>query len=303
MAGNSTEYIKHHLTNLTYGQLPEGYVRHTEHGEEVLAQPTWTVAHTAQEAKDMGFKAIHLDTMGWSVGLGVIFCFLFWLAARAATSGVPGKLQNFVEVIIEFVDGNVRDTYHGKSSLIAPLALTIFVWIFLMNFMDLIPVDFLPATAGWIGSTFMGMDPHHVYMKVVPTTDPNATLGMSFSVFFLILFYSFKMKGVGGFTKELTLNPFNHWALIPFNFVLEGIGLITKPISLGLRLFGNMYAGELIFILIALMFTGGLALSVLGGGLQIVWAIFHILVITLQAFVFMMLTIVYLSMASESHDH
>lgn len=303
MAGNSTEYIKHHLTNLTYGELPAGYVRHTEHGEEVLAKPMWTVAHTAQEAKDMGFKAVHLDTMGWSVGLGVIFCFLFWLAARAATSGVPGKLQNFVEVIIEFVDGNVRDTYHGKSSLIAPLALTIFVWIFLMNFMDLIPVDFLPATATWIGSTFMGLDPHHVYMKVVPTTDPNATLGMSFSVFFLILFYSFKMKGVGGFTKELTLNPFNHWALIPFNFILEGIGLITKPISLGLRLFGNMYAGELIFILIALMFTGGIALGLLGGGLQIVWAIFHILVITLQAFVFMMLTIVYLSMASESHDH
>jgi F-type H+-transporting ATPase subunit a len=303
MAGNSTEYIKHHLTNLTYGELPAGYVRHGEHGEVTLTEPTWTFAHSAVEAKAMGFKAFHVDSLGWSVALGMIFCFLFWLAARAATSGVPGKLQNFVEVIIEFIDGNVRDTYHGKSKLIAPLALTIFVWIWLMNFMDLIPVDFLPAAAAWIGSTFFGADPHHVFMKVVPSTDPNVTLGMSFSVFFLILFYAIKMKGAVGFTKELTLHPFNHPLLIPFNFVLESIGYLTKPISLGLRLFGNMYAGELIFILIALMFTGGLALGVLGGGLQIVWAIFHILVITLQAFVFMMLTIVYLSMASETHDH
>ena len=303
MAGNSTEYIKHHLTNLTYGQLPAGYVRHGEHGDEVLTQPTWTLAHNASEAHAMGFKAVHLDTLGWSVGLGVLFCLVFWLAARRVTSGVPGALQNFVETVVEFVDTNVRDTYHGKSTLIAPLALTIFTWIFLMNFMDLIPVDFIPSVAGWVGSTFFGMDPHHVYMKVVPTTDPNATLGMSFSVFFIILFYSVKMKGGLGFVKELTLHPFNHWALIPFNFVLETIGLITKPISLGLRLFGNMYAGELIFILIVLMFTGGAALGVLGGGLQLVWAIFHILVITLQAFVFMMLTIVYLSMASESHDH
>jgi F-type H+-transporting ATPase subunit a len=294
MAGNSTEYIKHHLTNLTYGQLPAGYVRHGEHGEEVLTQPTWTVAHSADEAKAMGFKAVHLDTLGWSIGLGILFCLAFWLAARKATSGVPGKLQNFVETIIEFVDTNVRDTYHGKSTLIAPLALTIFTWIFLMNFMDLIPVDFIPLISQALGVH---------YMKVVPTTDPNATLGMSFSVFFLILFYSIKMKGAVGFTKELTLHPFNHPLLIPFNFILEGIGLITKPISLGLRLFGNMYAGELIFILIVLMFTGGIALSVLGGGLQLVWAIFHILVITLQAFVFMMLTIVYLSMASETHDH
>ncbi len=303
MAGNSTEYIKHHLTNLTYGKLPAGYERTGEHGAEVLTQDTWTFAHTAAEAKAMGFSAVHVDTLGWSVVLGALFCFLFWRAARAATSGVPGKLQNFVEVIVGFIDDNVRDTYHGKSALIAPLALTIFVWIWLMNFMDLIPVDFLPSLAGLIGSSVFGVDPHHVYMKVVPTTDPNATLGMSFSVFFLILFYAIKMKGPGGFSKELTLHPFNHWALIPFNFVLESIGYLTKPISLGLRLFGNMYAGELIFILIALMFSGGIALGLLGGGLQIVWAIFHILVITLQAFVFMMLTIVYLSMASETHDH
>lgn len=294
MAGNSTEYIKHHLTNLTYGQLPAGYVRHGEHGEEVLTEATWTMAHSAEEAKAMGFNAVHVDTLGWSLFLGALFCWAFWLAARKATSGVPGKLQNFVEILVEFVDTNVRDTYHGKSKVIAPLALTIFTWIFLMNFMDLIPVDFIPYAA-----QLMGVH----YMKVVPSTDPNATLGMSFSVFFLIIFYSIKMKGPIGFTKELTLHPFNHWALIPFNFVLETIGLITKPISLGLRLFGNMYAGELIFILIALMFTAGIVVGSLGGVLQILWAIFHILVITLQAFVFMMLTIVYLSMASETHDH
>lgn len=303
MAGNSTEYIKHHLTNLTYGQLPAGYVREGEHGQEVLTQPTWTFAHNGAEAHAMGFKAFHVDTLGWSVGLGMIFCLLFWLAARKATSGVPGKLQNFVETVVEFVDGNVRDTYHGTSKLIAPLALTIFTWIFLMNFMDLIPVDIIPGLSKLVGVNLLGAEEHHVFMKVVPTTDPNATLGMSISVFFVILFFSIKMKGASGFVKELTLHPFNHWALIPFNFVLEFIGLITKPISLGLRLFGNMYAGELIFILIMLMFSGGIALNLLGGGLQLVWAIFHILVITLQAFVFMMLTIVYLSMASESHDH
>ena len=303
MAGNSTEYIKHHLTNMTYGKLPAGYERHTETGTVVLTQDTWTLAHDAAEAKAMGFNAFHVDTLGWSALLGALFCFIFWRAAKAATSGVPGKLQNFVEVLVEFVDGNVRDTFHGTSKLIAPLALTIFTWIFLMNLMDLVPVDWLPMLAGQIGQAAFGMDPHHVYMKVVPTTDPNATLGMGISVFLLIIFYSIKMKGFGGFAKELTLHPFNHWALIPFNFVLETIGLITKPISLGLRLFGNMYAGELIFILIALMFAGGLLLGALGGVLQLGWAIFHILVITLQAFVFMMLTIVYLSMAAESHDH
>jgi len=301
MAGNSTEYIKHHLTNMTYGRLPEGYVREIDGVQTVLDAPTWTLAHSANEAAAMGFSAIHVDSIGWSVGLGMFFCFLFWLVARKATAGVPGRLQAFVETLVEFVDTNVKDTYHGKSALIAPLALTIFVWIFLMNFMDLIPVDFLPVFAAWIGSTFFGADPAHVYFKVVPTTDPNVTLGMSISVFFLIIFFSIRMKGAIGFTKELTLNPFNHWLLIPFNFVLEAIGLLTKPVSLGLRLFGNLYAGELIFILIALMYTGSIALGLLGVGLHIVWAVFHILVITLQAFVFMMLTIVYLSMASETH--
>lgn len=283
MAGNSTEYIKHHLTNLTYGELPAGYKRADG---EVLAESTWTMAHSADEAHAMGFKAIHVDSMAWSLGLGLIFCFLFSLAAKRMTSGVPGALQNLVEVIVEFADKSVSDTYHGKSKLIAPLALTVFVWIFLMNLMDLVPVDFLPA--------FFGLFGVH-YMKVVPSTDINVTLGMSFSVFFLILYYSFKMKGPVGFAKELTLNPFNTIWMSWFNLLLEGVSLLAKPISLGLRLFGNMYAGELIFILIAILpFYLQFALSV-------PWAIFHILIITLQAFIFMMLTIVYLSMASEHH--
>lgn len=239
--------------------------------------------------------------MSWSIGLGVFFCALFYMVAKKATSGVPGKMQSFIEMVVELVDSNVRDSYHGKSKVIAPLALTIFVWIFLMNAMDLIPVDFLPVLAQKIGAA-MGHDPHHVYMKIVPSTDPNITLGMAFSVFALILFYSIKEKGLGGFISELTLHPFSsknklvQIILIPINFILEFVTLIAKPISLGLRLFGNMYAGELIFILIALMpFWVQWALSV-------PWAIFHILVITLQAFVFMMLTIVYLSIASST-DH
>ena len=282
MAGNSTEYIKHHLTNLTYGY-------HPEHG--------WSFAHTAQDAAAMGFNAVHVDTLGWSVGLGLLFCWLFRMAAVRATSGVPGTLQNLVEVVVEFVQSNVRDTYKGTSTVIAPLALTIFTWIFLMNTMDLVPVDVLPEIAQFVGVNFLGADPHAVYFKVVPTTDVNATLGMAVSVFFLILFYSIKMKGTVGFAKELTLHPFNTPWLIWFNFLLEGIALIAKPISLALRLFGNMYAGELIFILIALLPW------YMQWTLSVPWAIFHILVITLQAFVFMMLTIVYLSMASESHDH
>jgi len=282
----STEYIKHHLTNMTYGKMPDG---------------SWKLAETAEEAQEMGFTAIHLDSMGWSIGLGLIFCLLFWTVAKAANAGVPTKFQSAIEMIIEFVDSSVRDTFHGKSRLIAPLALTIFVWIFLMNLMDLLPVDFIPHTATLIGSHVFGMDPHSVYFKIVPTTDPNVTLGMSLSVFALILFYSIREKGIGGFVGELALNPFNpknpvlKVVLIPFNLLLELVTFLARPISLALRLFGNMYAGELIFILIAL-----LPLWV-QWTLSVPWAIFHILIITLQAFIFMMLTIVYLSMASEKH--
>ncbi|MES9964938.1 MAG: F0F1 ATP synthase subunit A [Candidatus Sedimenticola sp. 20ELBAFRAG] len=286
MAGDtltSSEYIKHHLTNLTFGQHSDG---------------TWGVAHSAAEAKEMGFWAIHLDTMFWSIALGVVFLFLFKKAADAATTGIPGGLQNFAEWIVEFIDTSVRGSFTAKNDLVAPLALTIFVWIFLQNLMDLVPVDLIPLISGMLGIHFM---------KVVPSTDPNATFGMALGVFALVIFYSIKMKGVGGFMGELTLQPFSSGnplvkvLFIPINFILEFVSLIAKPISLALRLFGNMYAGEMIFILIAIMYNAGVVLGLFGGVLQLGWAIFHILIITLQAFIFMTLTIVYLDMAHHEH--
>lgn len=303
MAGNSTEYIKHHLTNLTYGKLPQG----TERVDgTVLTEDTWTLAQSAAEAGQMGFMALHVDSLAWSIGLGALIMFLFYRAARKATLGVPTGFQNFVEIMVEFIDNTVKESFHGRNPIVAPLALTIFCWVFMMNFMDLIPVDVLPKLFE-LGFAAAGNDPHHAFMKVVPSTDPNITMGMSITVFALMIFYSIKVKGIGGFMGELTLHPFNvknpfvQALFVPVNFFLESIALIAKPISLALRLFGNMYAGEMIFILIALLFSAGLALGLLGGVLQWAWAVFHILVITLQAFIFMMLTIVYLSMAHEDH--
>jgi F-type H+-transporting ATPase subunit a len=287
-AHTSSEYIKHHLQNLTYGELPAGYQR----GDgEVLQQNTWTLAHSAQEAKDMGFMALHLDTLGISIILGVLFLYFFRKAASKATAGVPGGLQNFVEWVVEFIDSSVRGSFSGRNPLVAPLALTIFIWIFLLNLMDLLPIDWIPGLAAAAGAP---------YFKLVPTTDPNATFGMAIGVFILVLYYSFKMKGVGGFAAELTMQPFGKWGM-PANLLLEGVNLIAKPISLALRLFGNLYAGEMIFILIALMFSGGAVLFVTGGVLQWAWAVFHVLIITLQAFIFMTLTIVYLDMAHQEH--
>ncbi|MCE0733596.1 F0F1 ATP synthase subunit A [Halomonas sp. G15] len=267
----AANYIQHHLQNLTFGHHPEN---------------GWSLAHGAEEAREMGFWAIHLDTMGWSIAMGLLFIWLFRKAGKMATTGVPGPLQNVVEMIIEFVELTVRGAFHGRNPVIAPLALTLFVWIFLMNLLKLVPVDYAPELFARLGIE---------YMKLVPTTDPNATLGMAIGVFGLIIYYSLKVKGVGGFAKELSLTPFNHWSLIPFNLVMEIIGLLVKPLSLGLRLFGNMFAGEVIFILIALlpfwvMWT-----------LNVPWAIFHILVITLQAFIFTVLSVVYLSQAHEHH--
>ena len=303
MAGNSQEYISHHLTNLTYGKLPAGYVRHHTdeqghtHAEE-LSEATWTMAHSGEEAAAMGFSAVHVDSLGWSIGLGGLIMLLFWRMAKKASSGVPTGMLNFVEMIVEFIDNTVKESFHGRSALVAPLALTIFTWVFMMNFMDLIPVDVLPSIFGALGVH---------YMKVVPSTDVNVTLGMALFVFALMIFYSIKIKGITGFVAELTLHPFHaknplvQAIFVPVNFFLEIVALIAKPISLGLRLFGNMYAGEMIFILIALMFSAGIALGLMAGVLQWAWAVFHILVITLQAFIFMMLTIVYLSMAHEDH--
>ena len=240
--------------------------------------------------------AINVDSMFWSVLLGLVFVVLFRGVAKKTSADKPGRFQAFAEIIVDFVDSSVKDTFHGKSRLIAPLALTIFVWVFLMNLMDLIPVDWIPLAAGAAGIP---------YMKVVPTTDINVTFGMSLSVFVLIIFYTIKNKGVTGFISELTLHPiapsFERFpavifapVIIAFNFILESVALLAKPLSLSLRLFGNMFAGELIFILIALI--GWYQLPLHFG-----WAVFHILIVTLQAFIFMMLTIVYLSLASESH--
>lgn len=249
---STTGYIVHHLTPLQVGE---------------------------------GFWTVHLDTMFFSISLGALFLWLFMKAAKTATSGVPGGLQNFCEILVEFVDTQVKDSFHGRNPVIAPLSLTIFVWVFLWNAMDLVPVDLLPAIAAAIGIP---------YLRVVPSTDLNSTFGLSISVLLLVYYYSIKVKGFGHFTMEVLTHPFGKW-FMPFNLLLRIVEDLAKPISLGLRLFGNLYAGELIFILIALLpwwiqFTLGWP-----------WAVFHLLIITLQAFIFMVLTIVYLSMAHEDH--
>ncbi len=278
----SGEYIQHHLQNLQACKA--------EGGEWVM-----NIGHNAADICAGNPMAINVDSMFWSVLLGLTFVLLFWRAARNAKQTNPGRFQALVEIIVEFVDGSVKDTFHGKSRLIAPLGLTIFVWVFLMNLMDLIPVDWIPLAASAAGIT---------YMKVVPSTDVNITFGMSIAVFFLIIFYTIKNKGIGGFVRELTMHPIAPPTkgvgliaapfIIGFNFILESVALIAKPVSLSLRLFGNMFAGELIFILIALLGVWQLPL-------HFGWAVFHVLIVTLQAFIFMMLTIVYLSLASESH--
>ncbi len=265
----SGEYIKHHLQNLTYGQLPDG---------------TWGVAHSAAEAKAMGFWAFHLDTLGFSFVLGALFLFVFARVGRRMTVSVPSGFQNFIESIIDFINENVSGSFNGKNPLIAPLALTCFIWIVLMNTMDLLPVDLLPYLASMLGVE---------YLKVVPTADPNATFGMSLGIFILMIYYSIKNKGAGGFASELAFHPFGKM-MLPVNLLLEGVGLLAKPVSLALRLFGNMYAGELIFILIAL-FPYWIQWS-----LSLPWAIFHILIVLLQGFIFMTLVIVYMDMAHQT---
>jgi F-type H+-transporting ATPase subunit a len=275
-AETSGQYIEHHLTNLQVCRRDGEWV--------------WNDC----EAGIVDFTTINVDSMAFALILGLVFITLFRRVAKRATPGVPGKLQTAVEMLVGFVDGAVRDAFHGDNKLIAPLALTIFVWVFLMNLMDLIPVDWLPVAASAVGVP---------YLKVVPTTDINITFAMSLSVFGLVLFYSVKVKGVGGFLKELTFHPIAPPTkgililvaplVIAFNFLLEGVSLLAKPLSLSLRLFGNMYAGELIFILIGLLGLYQLPLHFL-------WAGFHVLVITLQAFIFMMLTIIYLGQAHDT---
>jgi F-type H+-transporting ATPase subunit a len=261
--GGLTEYIQHHLT------------------------------HLMPHANHEGFWAVHIDSVFVSLLLGVVFSLLFWLKARKATAGVPGRGQAFVEIVLEFVDGQVKDVFHGDRRILGPLALTVFVWVFLMNAMDLLPVDLLP----WITEKF-GVG----HFRAVPTADINLTVAMSLTVFVLIIFYSFKAKGAGGFMHEMFTAPFGaHPALWIPNFLLNVVELLSKPVSLAMRLFGNMYAGELVFMLIAGLFTAG-SWALYGMGIigYTVWGIFHILIIGIQAFIFMVLTIVYISMA---HDH
>ncbi|MBE8189454.1 MAG: F0F1 ATP synthase subunit A [Candidatus Thioglobus sp.] len=265
----SGEYIKHHLQNLTYGQFPDG---------------EWGIAHSAAEAKAMGFWAFHLDTLGFSFVLGALFLLVFRRVGKNMTISTPSGFQNFIESIIDFINENVSGSFNGKNPLIAPLALTCFVWIVLMNTMDLLPVDLLPQIAALAGVE---------YLKVVPTADPNATFGMSLGIFILMIYYSIKNKGLGGFIGELAFHPFGKM-MFPVNLLLEGIGLLARPVSLALRLFGNMYAGELIFILIALFPYW------IGWSLSLPWAIFHILIVLLQGFIFMTLVIVYMDMAHQT---
>ena len=276
------EYIRHHITFLS----------------------------SKEQTAIVDFSVINWDSVFWSVLLAIVFATSFYLAARKATAGAPRGFQSFIELMVEFVDNTVRDSYHGTSKLIAPLALTIFGWVLLFNCMDVMPVDFFPAVAEGAGIS---------HMKVVPSTDLNVTFGLSLTVFILIIIYSIRFKGFGGFIGELTLHPFQSKSkfvqalIIPFNFVLEFVPFIAKPVSLSLRLYGNMFAGEMIFMLIALftLSAGFQGLTTFGGWigvlaqllLGIVWSVFHFLIGILQAFIFMILTVIYLSLASEKPAH
>jgi F-type H+-transporting ATPase subunit a len=258
---STDQYVQHHLDYLQ------------------LNLHTWKLGHSE------GFWTLNLDTLGVSIVLGLLFLFIFYKGASKATAGVPGPLQNFVEAMFDFVNDIIKESFHEKSNLIGPLSLTIFVWIFLMNLMDLFPVDLFPRLMSFVGFG---------HFRPVPTADPNATFGMSIAVFFLIIWFNLKSKGIFGLGKEMLVSPFGKW-LFPLNFAFRILEECVKPISLSLRLFGNLFAGELIFILIALMPPWA---QILPGS---IWAVFHILIISVQAFIFMTLTIIYLGMATEHH--
>ena len=272
------EYINHHLSFLTFGKV-DGH---------------WGFAHTPEEAMEMGFWAVNVDTLGWSIFLGAAFLLFFRSVGKRATVDAPSGIQNFVEAVFEFVDARVSEGFNYKNDLIGPLCLTLFFLILLMNTMDLVPVDLITKGFEIFAAVVFGFE--HAPFKIVPTTDPNITMGMSVFVFLLIIYYSIKNKGIGGFLSELAFHPFGKW-MMPFNLIIEVPTLFANPISLGLRLFGNLYAGELLFLLIASM-LGYWQLPA-----HFVWAVFHILVIPLQAFVFMMLTIVYLNAAHDKPHH
>lgn len=276
-------------------------------GEYIVHHLTFLQNHPPKNVVD--FSVFNWDSLFWAISLGIVGCLLLWKAARKATPGVPGRFQAAVEILVEMVDSQAKGIVHNANSrkFVAPLALTVFVWIFLMNAMDLLPVDLIPELwARYYGAT--GHDPSHAYMRVVPTADLSITMGLSIGVLLVCLFYNVKVKGLGGWVHELFTAPFGpHPLLWPFNFLMQVIEFVAKTVSHGMRLFGNMYAGELIFLLIALL-GGAWSLSATGVGLALLhiiagsaWAIFHILIITLQAFVFMMLTLVYIGQAHDAH--
>lgn len=265
MAGEAltpTSYIQHHLKNLT-----------------------------AQVGGDGPFWTINVDTFVTAVLMGLVIVFAFWMATRKPTAGVPGKWQAFVEIMLEFVDKQARDTYHGTSKLVTPIAITIFFWILMMNLLKMIPADFIAKPL-----ELMGVH----YWKPVPTADVNATLGMSISVFFLMLVFAFRSKGLGGFAHEFLTAPFGKW-MMPFNLILNIVEWVSKPISLAMRLFGNMFGGEIVFLLIWVLGGAGIVGMLGGAAFGLGWMLFHLLVIPLQAFIFMMLSIVYLSLSEDSH--
>ena len=317
------EYLEHHLQNLVYGPLPAGHERKLyskgsdettkeaycqsknldydgeKYCKETLTEDGWYLANNKIDVEAMGFWALHIDTMFFSVLLGALFLFVFTRAAQNFSLDKPTKLQLFIEMMIDFINGVVKGTFKAaQNSLIAPMALTIFFWVLLMNVMDLVPVDLIPYPAELLGIP---------YLKVVPTTDLNLTAALALSVFVLYLFYSIKSKGFVGFIKSISLHPFGPW-MLPANLFIEIIDLIAKPLSLALRLYGNLYAGEMIFLLIAGMVSinltsfMGLGLNLAGITLSLIWAIFHILIVVLQAFIFMMLTVVYMNMAHEKFE-
>ena len=320
------EYLEHHLQNLVYGRLPEGHERKfyakgetdeektaycqddksmnydgDKYCKETLTEDGWYLANNKTDLEAMGFWAFNIDTLFFSLLLGSIFLFFFINAAKSFSLEKPTKLQLFVEMMIDFVNGVVKGTFKaGQNTLVAPMALTIFVCVLLMNLMDLVPVDLIPYPAEEIGIPFL---------KVVPTTDLNLTAALALSVFILYLFFSIKNKGFIGFIKSITLHPFGPW-MLPANLFVEVIDMLAKPLSLALRLYGNLYAGEMIFLLIAGMVMinfetltiAGVGLNLAGITLSLIWAIFHILIVVLQAFIFMMLTVVYMNMAHEKFE-
>lgn len=267
-APSPSEYIVHHLGHLS----------------------------SQHQGKIIDFSIINLDTIFWSVLMGVIACFFLYKAARRATPGVPGRFQALVEIVVEMVDDQSKAIVHGDRRFIAPLALTVFIWVALMNSLDFLPVDLFSALFSWLG-----LEHIFPYHRVVPTADLNAPLGMSIGVLAVVLYYNVKIKGAGGWVHELFAAPFGIW-MAPFNLLLNFIEYIARTVSLGMRLWGNMYAGELLFLLIALLGSSATAFGFIGHVIAgSAWAIFHILIVLLQAFIFMMLTIVYIGQAHESH--